>query len=188
MGMGIVLIARAKRTVNPAAVTFLGGGFLSFSFGNLFYVLHYVLRGEINRNLSASDIAWVGAFFFFIGAHQLLQWEKRNASWKSWMLAALIVTVFAHLIILYGGVFINILWGVPMLILSWFCGKGMDAAGREKGKEKLRPYYFSLCAFLVAECALFMSWGIGYVLSDVLVTAAMFCMGIFFYRENSACT
>jgi hypothetical protein len=186
MGIGGTMLVRAKRTVNPAAVSFLAGGLLCFAMGNLFYVLHYVLLGKINRSFSASDIAWIGAYLFIIGAHQLLVWEKRKASWRPRLFVSAVLAVFTILIILYGNAAVNILWAVPLCLLAWFCGKGMDAAGKEKGKERLRPYYFLVLLFIAAECTLFLAWDGGYVVTDGVLTAVTAAMGIVFYRENRA--
>lgn len=188
-GVGGLLLICAKNLKKPAAAYFLGGGLLCFSLGDLFYVLHYALRGSITRNFSACDIAWIGTYLFFIGTHQLLEWKSRKASWKSYAMAACTAAVFVFLIISYGNAAINIIWGIPLATLAFCCGKGLDAAGKEEGAQSLRPFYFLLLTFLAADLGLFLSWGIAYDIIDSLLTVILTAMGMAFYRgSRKACT
>ena len=182
------MIIRAGRTLNPAAVSFLGGGLLCTSLGNLFYILHYMLLGEIARTFSAADIAWIGSYLFIIGAHQLLNWEKRRAPMISWIAAAFSAAVLVIVTVLYGNAAVNIIWGVPFCTLTWFCGCGLAASGNEPGKERLHHFYILLMGFIVSESALFLTWGIGYVIADASLLVTQSAMAIVFYRENLPCT
>lgn len=180
--LGLFLLLRARRTANEPAVALMGGGLLCNALGNLFFALYYLLRHAYTSNFSAADVAWIGSFFFYIAAHNLLKLPREKAPAASWLLTAGVAGGMAAVIALYGNPAVNLLWGVPLAMLAWRCGTGLRATRAGAGRERLRPFYLSLAVHLACEIVCFLSWGIFYACVDGVLTLALTAMGLFFYR------
>jgi hypothetical protein len=176
------LLVHAGETLQRDAQFFLACALACFGCGDLFFFLHVLLRGAPADAFSASDIAWIGSYCFLCAVHRALDFPRSRPPVYAWLAAAACAAVFVLLIALYGDAVINILWGVPMVLLSWTVGVGLQQTGRTSPLHGLRPYYAAQAVLLGLNLALFLSWGTLYLVLDGLLTITLIGMSILFYR------
>jgi len=158
---GFWLLYRYMAAAAVPAVYFLAGSFFCSASADLFFLLYNFLRGDAPQYFSAADIGWIGSYFFLTAA-LLTIGQQRAGIWPSAALTAVTVAVNLLLSYLYGHFFTNMLWAAAMVPFAWLVGKGLP-----------RPFYLSLCCFLLLELDLFLSWGTVYIILDASVTVSL---------------
>lgn len=168
---GLVMLFQAKSHENGAPAYYLIGGLFCFFLGNSFFLIHTLLRGIAPLYFSASDIAWIGGYWFFL---ESLRPPRRAKQVSHFSLILTIITVVVFIIIMHfhGHILLNLIWAIPLIGLAWRIGNHMPS-----------PLSLSMVTILLLNLILFLSWGWVYVVVDVLMTLSLLSISLTYRKE-----
>ena len=179
-GIVVRVLMTAERTKEPEMARFFALGAGITLLGQVFWSIHIVLFGNTPSGISPADIAWIGGYCFLTGFLQIGARGRRRPKWI--FLVPMIVACDAGVWISWadgnvGSIMNDVVYAVVLSVMAWFIFIDInDSTGA------LRPFYFSAAMYLIAEMAMFTSWGIVYSILDFVVTGSMIAMAVTFVR------
>ena len=159
MVLYLLLQSRKVDKTSQRALYFMAGGLFCHLLGNIFWTLYLLIRNELSpQYVSASDVAAIGGYLFYISVYILClhrRMEERKP-WKLWIMPLFVLLNVVLWMVFYGDYILNLLWGIPMIILAWYASYGIWQSYLT-GQKELLPFYLATQAFLVVEMILFIS-------------------------------
>ena len=181
---------RTRNTKHSPALSFLLLGQLGLALGDLYYLLHILLRGSVTLYVSSADISWIGCYYSFVAAHFLLELPVQKTPWYAWAMAGVTALDFVVVVIWYGEPILNFFWSIPMIWLAWCAGVGLHCTKKGQPRAEMHPYYIALTLFLLSELLLYLSSDVAYLVMDTAMTISALALAPTFYKgvADSSCT
>jgi hypothetical protein len=185
IALSALMLVMAPRAENRTAAWIMTGGFLCAMMGNLFWSLYILLRKETPPYFSASDIAWIGSYCFFVASYKVTFPQREKVPWTAHIPAATVLCNIPIWIWYSGGhIAQNLIWGAALTMFAFYTG---EALYRTRDMDRaLRMRAMAQMLFLTAELLLFVSYGSAYYIFDFIVTAAYIALALTFVRKRSA--
>lgn len=172
------LLLKSRRVKEKTILYFMAGGVFCEFLGNVFWTFyHLIYTNTYPAYVSACDAAWLGGYLFLTTILFLSRGEKieQKHPWWTYLLSIIVIVSMLHWIIVTKNLFVNIVWGIVMLMLSWYDMEAIWYAQIKKEK-RYNPFYFSIFFFLLVEICLFSSSGMVYSVMNVFLTVALLIM------------
>lgn len=169
------LLLSMRHSKCPNVTFYVAIGCCSMTLGDLYWQVHILLYQDSPAVLSASDIAWLGEYFFYMAAHFRLFPEREPVRPPLWVYAfpALVVANCVWWIVVWGDVVWNVLWGISMSAIALCVSMGLFRIRQDSALRCYRPLYVAWGIWLLCQLVQFISGGWLYPVMDLLQAAAI---------------
>lgn len=189
MVLYLLLQSRKVNKISRRALCFMAGGLFCHLLGNIFWTLYLLIRQELNpQYVSASDVAAIGGFLFYISVYSLCLYQRREGHkpWKLWIMPLVVLLNVVIWMVFYGEYILNLVWGIPMIVLAWYASYGIWQS-HATGQKELLSFYWATQVFLIVELILFISGSGLYEIMNFGLTFAFIFMAVSLERGVVRC-
>jgi hypothetical protein len=142
----------------------LTGAFLCYALADLFWNLYFTIKWEYALFFSAADLSWIAVVVFLIAAclnifNELTDEERlivRRYRILSVLISfVLIASTHAVMVIIAGGLFNNICYGIVYFLLVYFSLQ-LWLAARKDIRPQMKNYHGAVMLFVLCDIIMFL--------------------------------